>query len=204
MNIVRSLISAAGATASRMIGTNVHYPTNKASRTPLSSFLRCALSTTTPESETSGGSHLSTATTIKMMKVGDNPINIAPDIPSVIPSSSLPADSSTSASAKSSLNKPMDRDERLAYLEEMIKDAALMRLAEEIASATQMRDKLLEKEVLTTTETHRLKVIEEVDLPDMRKDRDRLAREIVELKAELSELKHPKELADAPVPEHGI
>ncbi len=82
MFLVRSLISAAG-TASRMIRTYVHNPTNRASsRTPLSSVLRCALSTT-PDSDTSD-SHLSTTKKKMTIEVGDNPINIPPDIPSVI------------------------------------------------------------------------------------------------------------------------
>ena len=100
----------------------------------------------------------------------------------------------------------MDRDERIAYFEEMIKkkDAIIMRLAEEIASATKRRDKLLEKEVLTTNETNRLKVIEEEDLPDMRGREKRLATEIVKHETELSALKHPKELADASVPAQGM
>ena len=141
------------------------------------------------------------------LKVGNNTIDNLPyDIPSVIRSSSLPADSNASASAKSSLFKPMDRDERIAYLDKMIKkkDAVIMKVSEEIASATKRRDKLLDKEVLTTNDTNRLRVIEEEDLPYMRKERDRLATEIVELKAELSALKHPKELADAPVPAQGM
>ena len=197
---VRSLFSAAG-TASRIFGTYVHYPTNGASHTPLSSFLRRALSTT-PDSDTSG-SH-STKKKIKMMTINveDNPINISPKISSI--KSSHSADLGTSASAKSfdtqseSL-KPMDRDVEIRSLKDTIKnkDAVIMRLSEEIASATKRRDKLLEKEVLTINETNRLRVIEEEDLPDMRKREDRLVTEIAELKAELSAPKHPKEPADA-------
>ena len=196
---VRSLISAAG-TASRMIGTYVHYPTNRASRTPLSSVLRCALSTT-PDSDTSG-SH---STKKLSIKVGDNTINNLPGISSVI-QSSLSADSNSSVSAKSSLNKPMDRDVEIRSLKDTIKnkDAVIMRLAEEIASATKRRDKLLEKKVLTTNETNRLRVIEKEDLPDMRGREKRLATEILELKNELSALTHPKEPADVSVTAQGI
>ncbi len=50
----------------------------------------------------------------------------------------------------------------MAYLEDTIKNkyAVLMRVSEEIASAPKKRDKLLEKEVLTSNESRRLEVIE--------------------------------------------
>ena len=194
----RSLISAAG-TASRMIRTYVNYPTNRASRTPLSSFLRrCALSTT-PDSDTSG-SHSKKKMTIK---VGDNPINISPDIPNVI-QSSLSADSNSSVTAKSSLNKPMDRDERMAYLEGSIesKEAALVRLSSKTEALADERRVLL-KLPESSRDVLLLKSIDD-DLLDMREDKKRLATEIEELKAELSALKYPKEPADAPVPAQGI
>ena len=196
MFLARSLISAAG-TASRMIRTYVHYPTNRASsRTPLSSVLRCALSTT-PDSDTSG-SH-STMT----IKVGVNPINISPDIPNVI-QSSLSADSNSSVTAKSSLNKPMDRDERMAYLEGSIesKEAALVRLSSKTEALADERRVLL-KLPESSRDVLLLKSIDD-DLPDMREDKKRLATEIEELKAELSALKYPKEPADAPVPAQGM
>ncbi len=142
----RSLISSSG-TAYRIIRTYVNYPTNRhSSLTPLSSFLRrCALSTTPEIISDTSGSHSTKKLT---MKVGDNPINSLPDMSSVIQASSS-ADLVTSVSAKSSLYKPMDRDKKMADLEDRIKkkDAVLMRLAEGIASATNMRDVLLEKEV---------------------------------------------------------
>ena len=116
----RSLISAAG-TVSR-IGTYINNPTNRAFFTPHSFVLRYFLSTT-PDKDTSGSvSHLTTTEKkmTKIMKVGDNPINILPEISSVIHS----ADLGTSVSAKSSDTKrykPIDRDERMAYLEDTIK-----------------------------------------------------------------------------------
>ena len=131
----RSLISTAGGTASRRIGVYVSNPTSRAFFTPHSFVLRYFLSTT-PDKDTSGsGSNLTTKKKkmTKMMKVGDNPINILPKISSVIHS----ADLGTSVSAKSSDTKrykPIDRDERMAYLEEIIKnkDAALMSLSRKI------------------------------------------------------------------------
>ena len=123
------------------------------------------------------------------------------------------ADFDTSASAFSSSSdtpskrhKRMERDEMMAYLEEMIntKDDDLKSFSKEIASATKKRDKLLEKEEeLTTNETKSLNRIEE-DISDMRKDKNMLAAEILELKAELKALKHPKELVEASVPAQGI
>ena len=109
----RSLVSAAG-TVSR-IGTYINNPTNKAFFTPHSFVLRCFLSTT-PDKDTSDSvTHLTTTKKkkmTKMMKVGDNPINILPKISSVIHS----VDLGTSVSAKSSdtnRHKPIDRDERI-------------------------------------------------------------------------------------------
>ena len=206
---VRSLISAAG-TASRMIGTYVNYPTNRASRTPLSSVLRCALSTT-PDSDTSG-SH-STKKKIKKettkLKVGVNTINIPPDIPSVILSSSLSADLGTTASAKSSVTqseslKPMDRDERMAYLEETIKnkDADLRGISTKIDSLVD--EQLAIRRIPEASRDNALLDSIEKVIADMKVREKRFATEIVELKAELSALKHPKELAGAPVPPQGM
>ena len=94
---------------------------------------------------------------------------------------------SSSSDTPSKRHKRMERDERMAYLEEMIntKDDDLKSFSKEIALATKKRDKLLEKEEeLTTYETKSLNRIEE-DISDMRKDKNRLAAEILELKAEL-------------------
>ena len=204
----RSLISAAG-TVSR-IGTYINNPINRAFFTPYSFVLRCFLSTT-PDKDTSGSvSHLTTKkkkkmTTKMMMKVGDNPISILPKTSSVIHS----ADLGTSVSAKSSDTKrynPVDRDVEISSLKDTIKskDVALMSLLKEIASATEKQAQLLEKAVLSSNESRLLRVIEDVNLPDMRKDKDRLVAEIAKHETELNRLKHPMELVDAPVPAQGI
>ncbi len=119
-------------------------------------------------------------------------------------------DTSTSAisssDSKAKRRPPMENDDRIAYLEEMIKNnnATLMRLSEDIDSATKKRDKLLEKEeVLTTNETKSLKRIEE-DISDKRVDKNLSAAEILYLKAELNALKNPKELVKASVAAEGI
>lgn len=202
MFLARNLVSAAG-TFSRMTRTYVNYPMNRASRAPLSSFLRRCSFSTTPDNISSGtsGSN-STTTNIKDATskpiVGDNTINSSPDITGVNLPSSLSSDLGISAPAKTFLYKTMDRDERIAYLEETIKnkDAVLMRLAKEIASAAKRRNLLLEKEVLTTNEAKHLRVIEEEYLPDMIGRGKKFATENSELKAEL---KHPKEPAYAPL-----
>ena len=140
----RSLISAAG-TVSR-IGTYVNNPTNRLYFNPHSYVLRCTLSTTF-DSDTYGSGSLeksadSTKTTTKMINVGDNPINILPEISSVI-QAPLSA-SAISFDTPPRRYKPMDRDERMAYLEDTIKSsyAALMRLSEEIASVINERAQL--------------------------------------------------------------
>ncbi len=84
------------------------------------------------------------------------------------------------------------------------KDAALVSLSEEIASATKEQAQLLKKAVLSSNESLLLRVIEDVNLPDMRKREARLVAEIAKHETELNQLKHPKELADAPVPAQGI
>ena len=87
----------------------------------------------------------------------------------------------------------------MANLEEMIKnkDAALVSLSEEIASAIKRQTQLLEKEVLSTNESRLLSVIEDINLPEMRKREIRLVTEIAKHETELSALKNPKEPADA-------
>ena len=158
----------------------------------------------TLDKDTSGSvSHLTT--TAKTMKVGDNPINILPKTSSVIHS----ADLGTSVSAKSSDTKrynPVDRDVEISSLKDMIKskEVALMSLSEEITSEIKKQAQLLEKEVLSSNESRLLRVIEDVNLPDMRKREDRFVAEIAVHKAELRQLNNPKELADAPVPAQGI
>ena len=193
----RSLVSAAG-TVSR-IGTYINNPTNKAFFTPHSFVLRYFLSTT-PDKDTSGSvSHLTTTT--KTMKVGDNPINILPKTSSVIHS----ADLGTSVSAKSSdikKYKPVDGDVDISSLKGTIKskDADLRSLSKEIASALKEQARLLKKAVLSSNESRLLRVIEDVNLPDMKKERARLVAEIAKHETELNRLKHPMELVDAPVP----
>ena len=100
----------------------------------------------------------------------------------------------------------MDRDVEISSLKDTIKskDVALMSLSEEIASVINERARLLKKEVLSSNESRRLIVIEAEDLPDMRKERGRLVAEIADHKAELNQLKRPKELVDAPVPAQGM
>ncbi len=74
------------------------------------------------------------------------------------------------------------------------KDAALLCLSEEIASAIKRQAQLLEKELLSTNENLLPSVIADTNLPDMRGREKRLVTENVELKTELSALKNPKEL----------
>ena len=127
-------------------------------------------------------------------------------------SDSLSADSGSSTMSTPSVSgaspkrhKPMDRDEKIAYLEDMIKTKGLglMSLSEEIALTIRRQTQLLEKDELSTKENTLLSVIG-INLPDMRGREVRLAAEIAKHEAELSELKNPKELVDAPVPAQGM
>ena len=207
----RSLISAAD-TFSR-IGTYVCNSTNRLYSNPYSYVMRCTLSTTFDSDTYGSGSDIDLKKIKMTFKVGDNPINMLPEISSVI-QAPLSADSSKSIMSASAISsdfpprryKPMDRDERMAYLEDTIKStyAALMSLSEEIASATKEQALLLKKEVLSSNESRLLRVIEDVNLPDMRKREDRLVAQIAKHETELNQLKYPKELADAPVPAQGI
>ena len=213
----RSLISAAGP-VSRM-GTYVHIPINRPLFTPHSFGSRCASLSTTPNSDTSDsgsreGSSDSKKTAKKTVKVGDNPNNILPDIPSSVTQARHSADLGTSAMLVSAISsdtppkmyKPMGRVEKMAYLEDTIKSnyADIRSLSMEIASATKKQELLLEKKKLTSNETTRLRVIENVNLPDMRKWRDELVAQVAKHEAELSELKYPKEPSDAPISAQGI
>ena len=122
----------------------------------------------------------------------------------------LSADSGSSTTlAKSSESqpkkpRPMDRDEKIAYLEDMIKnkDATLTSLSEKIEALAEER-RALRKLPETIQTGFQLKDIE-VDLSDMKEDKKRLVAEIADLKTEMSQLKHPKEPAYAPVPAQGI
>ena len=82
--------------------------------------------------------------------------------------------------------------ERIKYLEETTrnKDSDLRSLAKDIKLLVNKRQALLDKtEELTSQEKRRLQVIEEEDLPDMRKREERFVAEIAEHKKEISELK---------------
>ena len=148
----------------------------------------------------------------KIMKVGDIPNNILPEISSVM-QTPLSADSSKNIMSASAISSgtpprrydPVDRDVEISSLKDTIKskDVALINLSEEIASATKERAQLHKKDLLSRNESRRLEVIEAEDLPYMRIDKARLVAEIAKHETELSQLKHPKELADAPVPAQG-
>jgi hypothetical protein len=87
---------------------------------------------------------------------------------------------------------PMGRDERIAYLEKTIiqKDDKLNEVVEKINMLSAKRDSLLDNyEQLTNIEERRFKVIEEQDLPDLRKDKDRLAAHIADVMKELNTLR---------------
>ena len=202
MFLARSLISAAG-TASRRSRAYLNYPTNRPSRTPLSSVLRCALSTT-PDGDTSG-SHSTKNMTIK---VGDSPINISPEISSI--QSSHSADSNSNVSAKSSDTqseslKPMDRDVEIRSIKETIKnkDADVVSLSKKIDSLFDEQLAIRRKPEASSRDIALLDSIEKV-IADMREDKKRLVAEIAKHEAELSELKNPKELVNAPVPAQGM
>ena len=205
----RSLISATGGTASR-IGVYVSNPTNRAFFTPHSFVLRYFLSTI-PDDDTSGSGSLEKSVDLKKVKmtikVGDNPINILPEISSVF-QAPLSTDSNASSSAKSNDTKrlkPMDRDERMAYLEDMIKTNIddLRGLSKEIATlfAEQLAIRRIPK--ARRSDSQLLISIEEV-IADMKKREVRLVAEVAKHETELNQLKHPTELVDAPIPAQGI
>ena len=193
---VRSLISAA-STASRMIRTYIHYPTNsKPSRTPLSTFLRrCALSTT-PDNISGDGtdSGLLEGLPSDSKKKKEAEKNTQ---------ASLSADSSTSTTSSNILTASA-RDKRMAFLEDKIKikDTALVSLSNKIEAFVDERRVLFELPESPRNEL-RLKSIGE-DLADMRKREDRLTAEIAELKTEVKELKNTKEPPVATVTALGI
>ena len=119
------------------------------------------------------------------------------------------ADLDTSASAKSSdtqskRHKPINRDEEIACLKETIKnkDADLVSLSKKIDSLVdeQLAIRRLPE---ASRDIALLDSIEKV-IPKMRIREDRLVAEIAKHEAELSELKNPKELVDAPVPAQGM
>ena len=112
-----------------------------------------------------------------------------------VPVVSLEASTESGLSSTGTTLKPMDiaRAERIAYLEETTKNnhSDLRGLTKKMELLADKRQALLNKtEELTAKEERRLKVIEEEDLPDMRKDKERLVAEIAEFKKELSELRN--------------
>ena len=131
-----------------------------------------------------------------------------------IHSDSLRADSGSStmsAPAISSSDSPPNKpnliiNEEINFLKETIKTkgADLRSLSEEIASSIRRQTQLLEKEVLSTSESRLLSVIEDINLPDMRQREKRFVDEIAKHETELSALINPKELVDAPVPAQGM
>ena len=111
-----------------------------------------------------------------------------------------------SSSSESPPKKPklMDINEEINCLKDAIKnkDATLTSLSEKIEALAEER-RALRKLPETIQIGLQLKDIDE-DLPDMRKERDRLAAVVAKHEAELSQLKRPKAPADAPVPAQGM
>ncbi len=126
------------------------------------------------------------------------------------PPDSHSADLDSSASAisssdtKAKRHKPMDRDEEIACLKETIKnkDADLRGLSKEIAAL--VVEQLAIRRIPEASRDIQLLVSIEEVITDMRKREDRLVAEVAKHEAELSELKNPKELVDAPVPAQGM
>jgi chromosome segregation ATPase len=111
--------------------------------------------------------------------------------------------SSSSSESPPKKPKPMDINEEINCLKDSIKkkDATLTSLSNEIKKFAEER-RALRKLPETIQIGLQLKDIDE-DLPDMRRERDRLVAEITKHEAELSQLINPKELVDAPVPAQG-
>ena len=142
------------------------------------------------------------------IKVGDSPINISPEISSI--QSSHSADSNSNVSAKSSDTqseslKPMDRDVEIRSIKETIKnkDADVVSLSKKIDSLFDEQLAIRRKPEASSRDIALLDSIEKV-IADMREDKKRLVAEIAKHEAELSELKNPKELVNAPVPAQGM
>jgi hypothetical protein len=86
----------------------------------------------------------------------------------------------------------MKRDARIAYLEKATiqTDIELNKVVEEIKELSAKLDSLIDKsDQLTKVEELRLKIIEEQDLPDLRKRENRLAAHIENTMKELITLK---------------
>ena len=98
----------------------------------------------------------------------------------------------------------MDRDERIAYLEDEIKKntADLRDLSKKIEALADVRRAM--RQLTESLDEKQMKDIDE-DLSDIKGREKRLLTENAELKAELSELRNPKGvLVDAPVPVQGM
>jgi chromosome segregation ATPase len=99
---------------------------------------------------------------------------------------------SSSSSAPAKRLKPMDRDERIAYLEGKIEETktTLSRITNEILIVSNKRRTLLEKEELSSREENLLAAIKE-DLARAEKTEARLRADIAEYKAELRQREQP-------------
>jgi hypothetical protein len=100
---------------------------------------------------------------------------------SVIPASDVNRGNSTVDVKSSALVGPSTgRDERIVYLEKVNikKELELSEVVKEIKELSSKRNSLIEKSKLTKIEKRQLKIIEEQDLPDLRKNKDRLAEEL--------------------------
>ncbi len=126
------------------------------------------------------------------------------------PPDSHSADFDTSAPALSSSSdtpskrqKRMERDERMAYLEDTIKnkDVDIRVLSKEIAAL--VVEQLAIRRIPEASRDIQLLVSIEEAIADMRNERDRLVAEIADLKTKMSQLEKPQE-PDAPVPAQGM
>ncbi len=99
---------------------------------------------------------------------------------------------SSSSSAPAKRLKPMDREERIAYLEGEIEEtkATLSRITNEILILSNKRRTLLEKEELSSREEKLLSATEE-DLARAEKTEASLRADIAEYKAELRQREQP-------------
>ena len=157
----------------------------------LSSSVSLSLSTSSTPDSNSPSFKEGSSDSVKMKELLQEPkMSAATSVGSLSVSNESAGLSSTGTALE-----PMDiaRAERIAYLEETTKNnhSDLRGLTKKMELLADKRQALLNKtEELTAKEERRLKVIEEEDLPDMRKDKERLVAEIAEFKKELSELRN--------------
>ena len=179
----RGLLISAAATFPRF-GSSLYIPTNSPYFTPHSYVSRCALSINLDSGTSRSVSPLTSTMTTKMMKNGDKPNDILPDMSSDVPSSGNNISASALSTDVSSLR--YEPKERMEDLEEMIriKDADLTGLSKEIASAAKELVRILSKSLSSSDD------VEVVELPDMRERRDILAAEVDKLKEEYYQLKN--------------